>query len=62
MNYPGQQHVTVGQLELASQRTPADVVLVGLELPLVYKGKTYILAKAGDVRGIISPKGSRKCA
>ena len=39
-----------------------DDVLEELDLPLVYKGKTYILAKAGDVRGIISPKGSQKCA
>ena len=39
-----------------------EELLKALDLPLVYRGKTYILAKAGDVRGIISPKGSQHCA
>ena len=49
-------------LVACASKTAAQIKLGELDLPLVYKGKTYILAKAGDVRGIISPKGSQHCA
>ena len=35
-------------------RLPAQVAEEGLELVVEFRGKTYILAAAGDSRGIIS--------
>ena len=41
---------------------PDELIDAQLNLPLVYKGKTYILAKTGDSREIIPSKSSQKCA
>ena len=49
-----QRHAFDGHRRRGAER--ARVAEEGLELPIVFRGKTYVLAKAGDQRGIIVPK------